>query len=79
MSVMRPADVKDRPIWRNRSVAPPLWAYAGRPVRAINAIGGKRAHKRSHIAVGIDDNGRLLATKTVGTMSFAVTKSRVPR
>jgi transposase len=25
------------------------------------------AHKRSHTAVRIDDNGRLLATKTVGT------------
>ena len=25
------------------------------------------AHKRSHTAVKIDDNGRLLATKTVGT------------
>jgi transposase len=28
---------------------------------------GIDAHKRSHTAVRIDDNGRLLATKTVGT------------
>jgi transposase len=28
---------------------------------------GIDAHKRSHTAVAIDDNGRVLATKTVGT------------
>jgi hypothetical protein len=75
MSVVRPADVKDRPIWLKRSVALSLLAYADRPVRATTRrrdtipmmVIGIDAHKRSHTAVTIDDNGRVLATKTVGT------------
>ena len=38
--------------------------------RAIPVI-GIDAHKRSHTAVRIDENGRLLATKTVGTTTPA--------
>jgi hypothetical protein len=44
MSVVRPADVKDRPIWLKRSVAPPLLAYVDRPVRATNPTGGTPFH-----------------------------------
>lgn len=48
---MRPADVKDRPIWLKRSVAPPLLAYPDRPVRATNATGGTQSPSLSSASI----------------------------
>src|SRR4051812_17834537 len=66
---------KDRPAWLQRSVAPPVLGYAHRPVRAPccseepehMVVLGIDAHKRSHTVVAVDEHGRRLSTKTIGT------------
>src|SRR5206468_11929490 len=68
----RPSDVRDRPAWLDRSVAPPPLRCAHRPVplslRGERYTGmvilGIDAHKRTHTVVAIDEAGRQLGAKT---------------
>ena len=70
LSVVRPAGLKDRPAWLERSVASPLTGMCPPTDPVLPHVDGRRhgpwsrlgidAHKRTHTVVAVDEHGRQL-------------------